>query len=131
MKKRLLLQDQRGFTLVQAVFILVVLALLGVTMMRLSRGQSATNLFALQGARAYQAARSGLEWGAARAAAGADCNGNMTVGVFQVNVTCNIQPFTEGAIGPYNVYWISATADYGTYGSPDFVQRSAEMKVGL
>lgn len=131
MKKRLLIQDQRGFTLVQAVFILVVLALLGVTMMRLSGGQSATNLFALQGARAYQAARSGLEWGAARAAVGANCNGNMTVGMFQVNVTCNIQSFTEGAIGPYNVYRINATASYGNYGSPDFVQRSVQMKVGL
>ncbi len=41
----------------------MVLSLLGVAMMRLSAVQSSTGVFALQGARAYQAARSGLEWG--------------------------------------------------------------------
>ncbi len=55
--------NQKGFTLVQAVFILVVLSLIGVAMVRLSGVQSSTSVLALQGARAYQAARSGLEWG--------------------------------------------------------------------
>ena len=63
-------RNQSGFTLMQAIFILVVLAFLGMSMMRLSAVQSSTSLFALQGARAYQAARSGLEWAAAQAVAG-------------------------------------------------------------
>ena len=125
------LKNNNGFTLVQAIFILVVLALLGVVMMRLLGVQSSTNVFALQGARAYQAARSGLEWGAAQASVGNSCNGTMTVENFTVNVSCSSQQFTEGSIGPYDVYRISAIATFDSYGSSDYVSRRAEMKVGF
>ena len=125
------LKNNGGFTLIQAVFILVVLSLLGVAMMRLIGIQSSTSVFALQGARAYQAARSGLEWGAAQASGGNSCNGTMTVENFNVNVTCSSQSFTEGTIGSYDVYRISATATFGSYGSPDYVSRRAESKVGF
>lgn len=131
MKIPTVLKNNAGFTLVQAIFILVVLALLGVAMMRLIGIQSSTSVFALQGARAYQAARSGLEWGAARASTGNSCNGTLTVESFTVNITCSSQSFTEGSIGPYDVYRISAIATYGSYGSPDFISRRAEMKVGF
>ena len=131
MKILSILKNKAGFTLVQAIFILVVLSLLGVAMMRLIGVQSSTSVFALQGARAYQAARSGLEWGAARASAGNSCNGNMTVDNFGVVVTCSSQQFTEGSIGPYDVYRISAIATFGNYGSPDFISRRVEMKVGF
>lgn len=123
--------NQKGFTLVQAVFILVVLGLLGAVMVRLIGVQSSTTTFALQGARAYQAARSGLEWGAAQASSGNSCNDVMTIENFNVTVACTSQQFTEGPIGPYNVYRISATATFSNYGSPDFVSRQAEMKVGF
>ncbi len=126
-----MLKNNGGFTLVQAVFILIVLSLLGVVMMRMIGVQSTTSTFALQGARAYQAARSGLEWGAARASTGSSCNGTMTIEDFSVDVTCSSQSFTEGSIGPYAVYRISAIATFGSYGSPDYVSRKAEMKVGF
>jgi len=115
----------------QAIFILVVLSLLGVVMMRMIGVQSSTSVFALQGARAYQAARSGLEWGAARASAGDSCDGTLTVENFNVNVMCSSQTFTEGSIGPYDVYRISAIATFGNYGSLDYISRRAEMKVGF
>ncbi|MDX2477234.1 MAG: pilus assembly protein MshP [Gammaproteobacteria bacterium] len=126
-----IIKNNAGFTLVQAIFILVVLALLGVAMMRLIGVQSSTGVFALQGSRAYQAARSGLEWGAARASVGNSCNGTMLVEDFTVNVICSNQSFTEGPIGPYDVYRVNATATYGSYGSPDYISRRAEMKVGF
>jgi len=126
-----IIKNNSGFTLVQAIFIVVVLSLLGVAMMRLIGVQSSTSVLALQGARAYQSARSGLEWGAAQASAGNSCNGTMTVEDFVVNVTCSSQSFTEGTIGPYDVYQINATATFSSYGSPDFVSRKAEMKVGF
>ncbi len=43
----------------------------------------------------------------------------MVVDNFTVAVTCNSQPFTEGSIGPYDVYRINATAPR-TYGSLDY-----------
>lgn len=125
-------KNQNGFTLVQAIFILVVMALLGVVMMRLIGTQSSTSVFALQGARAYQAARSGLEWGAAQASGGncAATNGPMDIAGFDVTVGCSSTVFTEG-VSVYAVYLIDATATYGSYGSADYIQRRVEMKVRL
>ena len=125
------LKNDRGFTLVQAIFVVVVLAVLGVAMVKLIGVQSSTSVLALQGARGYQAARSGLEWGAARASTGSSCNGTMTVGTFTVHITCSSQSFTEGTVGPYDVYTINAVATFDSYGSPDYISRRAEMKVGF
>ncbi|MBD1401408.1 pilus assembly protein MshP [Pelovirga terrestris] len=123
--------DQKGFTLVQAVFILVVLGLLGMVMVRLIGVQTSTGVMALQGARAYHAARSGLEWGAAWASAGKSCSGNMQIDGFDVEVACeDPDSFNEAGLD-YVVYNIKATAKYGTYGDVSFVSRSVEMKVGF
>lgn len=122
---------EAGFTLVQAVFILLVLGLLGMVMVRLIGVQSATGVMALQGARVYHAARSGLEWGAARAVAGQSCAGSMIIENIGVNVTCTSESYTEGSVGPYSIYRIQSVAEYGNYGSVDYVSRRVEMKVGL
>lgn len=54
---------QRGFTLVSAIFILVVLAGLGAAILMVSTSQHMGSALDLQGAQAYQAARAGIEWG--------------------------------------------------------------------
>lgn len=54
---------QRGFAMVTAVFILVVLAALGAFILTVSSTQQAGSALDIQGARAYQAARAGIEWG--------------------------------------------------------------------
>lgn len=64
---------QRGFGLVAALFVIVVIAAAIAVMARLALTQSATNSLALQQARAYQMAQAGLEWGIARAVAGQGC----------------------------------------------------------
>ena len=53
----------RGFAIVSAIFILVVLSVLGAAMVSLSTSQHLGSAQDVQGARAYQAARSGVEWG--------------------------------------------------------------------
>ncbi len=55
---------QRGFAIITAIFILVVLALLGAFAMRISTMQQISYAQDLQSARVLQAARTGLEWGA-------------------------------------------------------------------
>jgi MSHA biogenesis protein MshP len=129
------ISNQHGFTLVQAVFIVVVLGLLGAMMVRLIGVQSSTTTFALQGARAYQAARSGLEWGAARASVPPNsCVGGlgstMTIENFNVTVICTSQAFTEGT-NNMTVYLLNAVAEFGNYGNPDYVRRQLQMKMGL
>jgi MSHA biogenesis protein MshP len=118
MRKPVLTHREAGFALVNAVFLLVVLAFLGVVMVTLSGVQSRTPVFALQGARAYHAARSGIEWGVAKIPA---CNGSADNGGFTVAVTC-----TNPAPG---IYVLSSTATQGSYGSIDFVSRTVQAKV--
>lgn len=56
--------DQRGFSIVTAIFLIVVLALLGVFIVSVTGIQQSSQVLDIQGVRAYQAARAGIEWGA-------------------------------------------------------------------
>lgn len=53
----------RGFAIVSAIFILVVLAALGAFIVNISTSQQIGSALDVQGVRAYSAARAGLEWG--------------------------------------------------------------------
>lgn len=53
-----------GFTMVSALFILVVLAALGAALAKISQRQQLGSAAEIDAARAYQSARAGLEWGA-------------------------------------------------------------------
>jgi len=55
---------QRGFGIVTAIFLLVVLGLLGAFIVSVTGLQLSSQALDLQGVRAYQAARAGMEWGA-------------------------------------------------------------------
>jgi MSHA biogenesis protein MshP len=57
------LRRNTGVGLVTAIFLLVVLSGLAVAMVAISSAQHATSALDVQGARAYQAARAGIEWG--------------------------------------------------------------------
>ncbi|HEY8856390.1 MAG TPA: hypothetical protein VIM43_03410 [Rugosibacter sp.] len=56
-------QRMHGFAIVTAIFILVVLAALGAFIVSISTNQQIGTALDIQGVRAYQAARSGIEWG--------------------------------------------------------------------
>jgi MSHA biogenesis protein MshP len=53
----------RGFAIVSAIFILVVLGALGAFIVSVTTGQQIGSALDFQGVRAYQAARAGIEWG--------------------------------------------------------------------
>lgn len=59
-------QAQRGLATVAAIFILVVLGGLGAFVVSLTTSQNINLAQDVESARAYQAARGGLEWGTAR-----------------------------------------------------------------
>ncbi len=56
-------RSSQGFSIVSAIFLLVVLAALGTFMVVFSTAQHTTSATDLEGSRAYWAARSGLDWG--------------------------------------------------------------------
>lgn len=119
---------QRGFSLVTAIFVLVVLAALGGYMVSISGTQHFTTLHALQGAKAYHAARSGIEWGIAQA--GTSCSSSPTdllLLEFTVAVRCaaaSHSPYTEGS-NTYHIFEITslATTSGSVLGMPGYAAR--------
>lgn len=100
---------ERGFTLVSAVFILVVLAALGAALASIGMRQHLGSALDLDAARAMQAARAGLEWAAyqvlrnpAPPAAAPACPATTSLapaglGGFTVTVRCTRSTGTDGA----------------------------------
>ena len=100
-------------------------------MVTLSGVQSRTSLWALQGARAYHAARSGLEWGGFQAIVNNSCNASSTLTVdgFTVTLACQAEgPFTEGGQS-YFVYRLTSLSEWGSYGSDGYVSRQLKTRI--
>ncbi|MCD2343106.1 agglutinin biogenesis protein MshP [Ideonella azotifigens] len=117
---------QRGFTMVTMIFVLVILAALGTALAALSQRQALGSAMDLNSARAMQAARAGLEWGAwqvmrnpAAPAAAPACPATTsfvpggTLSGFTVTIVCSRTP-TSGTVsdGATNLafYQLTATA---------------------
>lgn len=137
---------QRGFSLVSAIFLLVVIAALGTFAVTLSTTQQQSAALDVQGARAYQAARAGIEWGAYQVLqnpAGAYATACQpgptapdlaplpgTLAGFTVNVACSSFPYTEAG-SPVRIYQLTsrATLTGVVAGTPNYVER--EMSVTI
>ncbi|MCR4301276.1 MAG: hypothetical protein NUV51_06670 [Sulfuricaulis sp.] len=128
--------QQRGFALVAAIFIVTVLAILGIMMVTIGGMQRATTSAAVQGARAYHAARTGLEWGAYRAVVDASCVASTSISLasipgldgFSVTVQCASSQHREGG-NTYNIYVVTSIAQSGTFGQADFTSRRMQISV--
>jgi MSHA biogenesis protein MshP len=117
----------RGFALVPALFLIVVVGLLSAVAVRLALGQSETVALGLAQARALAAARAGIELGAYRALNGTCGPTSLSLGEgslagFTVQVTCIAVMFTEDTSNR-QAYALAATAVWGSYGQPGYVRR--------
>lgn len=144
-------RTQGGFSLVTAIFLLVVLAGLGTAMMTIFTIHQSSSAMDVQGARAYQAARSGIEWGlyqrlrvavpalacpdiAVAAVPVSFAPPAPTLSQFTVSVSCNL---TSGP-GALQRWRISATACNqpqlaeprcpNRNASPDYVERVVQVE---
>lgn len=128
---------QRGVSIIAALFILVGLAVLGGYMVSLSGVSHLTTSYAVQGVRAYHAARSGMEWGAARALSDGNCasfpqqldlNGGLTG--FRVTVDCTSSGYQEAGVTA-NTFRISAHAETRTagYGELGYASRRLDVTI--
>lgn len=135
----------RGFSLISAIFLLVVITLLGAYVVTLSTSQQTTEALDVEGARAYQAARAGVEWGAwelLRNSVGAfavACDAASyaaptsqalaglagTLSGFSVQVQCGSAATTEAGAN-VRVYRLTVTASKGTLGSLFYVERQLQ-----
>jgi len=130
------MNKQTGFSIVMAIFILVVLSLLGGYMVKLSGVQHATSIFSIQGARAYQAARAGVGWAVARVSSPIDCvdidaapaMSFADINGFSVSLSCTSQTFSEGTDNLV-IYKITALSEFGVYNSANYISRSTEISI--
>lgn len=137
---------QRGFSLVSAIFLLVVLAVLGGAMVTFSTTQNQTQAMDAMGSRAYEAANAGIEWaayniatspGVAKATAFVPGTGTALGGKlapFTVNVGYTPVPHSDAAIagaavGNMWTYDITSSAEYGVPGTPDYFERVVNAKM--
>lgn len=134
-----------GFSIVSAIFLLVVLAALGAMIVTFSTVQHATAAQDVQSARAYQAARAGIEWGLYQVLRPATpgCAGSTTfspsdlpaaerldgeLAPFTVTVTCAASdPIVENGVTTA-IYAIESTASFGTQpGELGYVERRVRV----
>jgi MSHA biogenesis protein MshP len=127
---------QQGFAIISAVFLIVILALLGAMMVSMSTSQQVGSARDLFGSRAYFAAKAGIEWGAYQVLQAGSCDASTTLPPlsgsatnFSVTVTCTrTGPFDEAG-SSVNVYQLVSTATTGTPGAADYAERQMQAVV--
>ena len=124
---------QSGFALVTGIFILVVLAGLGAAMVSISTTQHTTLAMDIQSARAQQAARAGIEWGAYQVMVVANvCPASPAVFTplagFNTTVTCIASGHAEGQ-NTVTLYQFTSTATFGVVNTPDYVARQISAQI--
>ena len=149
---------ERGFSLISAIFLLVVIAAMGTFAVTLSTIQQESAALDALGSRAYQAARAGVEWGAfqitqyqvAGTAFAADCQSNTPntitpalqptlpastqLSVFNVGVTCGATSSVDNVDGVTRtwVYQLVSTAsgvEGAGVGSPNYIERQMRVTI--
>jgi len=97
----------RGFALVPALFLIVVLGALAVIAVRVGTGQQQAVTMSLEEARALAAAQAGIEWGAYQSLDGGACAASTTLNLteaslagFTVTVTSGIPGFSANTSPP-------------------------------
>lgn len=113
--KHLAARQARGFVLASAIFLLVIMAALGAFIVQVTVASNAASGQDVQGARAYQAARLGIEAGLYAVRRGSACPASTTIaGVqglngFKVTWTCAANAFVENNLNK-TLWQITATA---------------------
>lgn len=137
-------KSEYGFSIITAIFLLVVLSFLGIAMVSFSTSQHQSEAMDVMGSRAYQAARTGIDWTAfyvvnspsnAAVAVPQCATTNLgalggTLAPFTVNMSCSAASHVEGATTIW-IYDVTSTAQTGGgAGDPGFVERVISVKLG-
>ncbi len=125
-------RPERGFAIVSAIFLLVVLTALGAFMLTFSTSQQITSAQDLQGSRALAAARGGMQWAAARLNGAANCapaTASFVLDGFTVDIACAMNTYSEG-VDTRRIFRVTVTASGGgAVGGLGFVERQVSSFV--
>lgn len=137
------MKRQSGFSIITAIFLIVILAALGAFAVSMFRVQQTTAAFDELGSRGFQAAQAGIEWGAwqvlrnggaCAASTSLALPGSLTV--FTVTVGCASTAHAEAG-NPVIIYQLTSTAcNQAAAGAcpnpapgPDYVERQVQAAV--
>lgn len=141
-----MIRVEKGFSLVGAIFLIVIVAVIGAAMVKIASVQQQTSTFSILSSRALFAAESGVNWGIQQVVSSNACSpagdgdfatsgdgdfsltGGTSAG-FNVSVTCTFTAHTEAPDPAYNVYRLTSTATFASIGDPDFIRRSIRASV--
>ena len=128
-----------GFSLVSAIFLMVVLVVLGASLVTISGVQQTTTAQALQSVRANYAARAGAQWVGAQdldtwcPGPGYPMSTNFTLPApldgFDIEIECERSSHLLEVLPATKYFIVEVTATSGTYGGPDYVRRKLRTKV--
>lgn len=120
---------ESGFALVTAIFVLVALAGAASALLSLAGTERTAVMLSLEAGRAYQAARSGVEWVSFHALRDHVCPAPATLTLdegglrgFRVNVSCTSSTHTDGGAAEI-VFRVASSAERDVFGSPGYVRR--------
>jgi MSHA biogenesis protein MshP len=124
----------KGFSIVSAIFILVILALVGGFSLNLSTRMAASTSLSTDGIRAYYAAKSGLQWGIYQVVnTPASCPATTTLNFsqqgldnFSTTVSCTATPITESST-TFNLFSLTSVASRGVSTDYDYVTRTLSV----
>ena len=145
---------EEGFAFIAALFLLVVLGAFVAFVTTISMNAQASSAIAVQGTRAYEAARAGIEWATYQVLDPRQAiNGTVTtppacfvspstptlpgdLARFSLTVSCTRYPangaspnyYEEGSLRTV-VYDVTTTATQGTPGAADYVERQIQVRI--
>ena len=126
---------ESGFSLISAIFLLVVIAALGTFAVTLSTTQQQSSALDVLGSRAYQASRAGIEWGAYQVLQNGVCPATTTLPAmpntlanFSVKIDCQRAAASE-ANATVTIYQLTSTATQGTVATPNYVERQMTVTI--
>ena len=129
---------QKVFSIVAAIFLVVVIALIAAFMVNIGNVQRTTSSFAVIGTRGHFAAVSGIDWAVHQVLSnpGAPaCFASPTTftlpgggNAFRVTANCTPSAVTEGTDN-YAVFDISVIAEFGVSGQEDYFSRTLAASV--
>jgi len=128
------LNKQNGFSIVSAIFLVVIMALLAVGMTKIFSTSQQSISQELTSLRTYLAAQSGLQTGMYQAVyappANGDIHNQLFAGIGLSNTTVQLT-FLRNVIDTRTYYQIQSQADYVPAGSPEFSRRNLELRFTL
>ncbi|HEB85956.1 MAG TPA: hypothetical protein ENI68_02930 [Gammaproteobacteria bacterium] len=122
------IRAQGGFAIAAAIFLIVVLALLAAGMVQISSTSHTSLSEEYTSARAYLAARSGLQWGMYQAIYGGSGNTSMTFsGGALAGTQASVSSRSTNVDGN-TFYTIDATGTYGSSSDPEYSRRRLRLR---